>query len=275
MPTKMENGVFRTKRVAFTQVSNDLLHNCDLSCAAKGLYSLIESYITIPNFTLYKSFVKSKCKEGNRAFQTIWNELKDTGYLKQYKIRIPNGFMYEYELLDTPDTSIPATINVNLNGSISSIRDDLKVPDDTVIPGSVEASTEINTDNKATETKEQSQVVNKKQLEELKARIAERIELEYWKKRRSPYIENIYDIMVEVLTCPEETIKIGSDRKATAEVQDVFEKIDYSIIEFVLQCLDEVKTTSISNPKAYLTVTLYNAVKSMHTYDFINDGIFL
>jgi len=69
---------------------------------AKGLYALIQSFITIPNYTLYKTTLKKLCSEGERAFETAWKELKDRGYLIQYKSKTSSGyFFYEYELSDT------------------------------------------------------------------------------------------------------------------------------------------------------------------------------
>ena len=110
--TNNKNGVFRPKRV-----SNTALRDPNLSLKAKGLYSLIQSYITLPDFTLYKNHLMSLCLEGTKAFNSAWREIKEKGYLKQY--RIPGGendtFIYEYELLDEPDLSTPGLINLNKN----------------------------------------------------------------------------------------------------------------------------------------------------------------
>lgn len=96
-------GRFRSKRVYFTQVSNSLIRDDKISLKAKGLYSLIQSYITIEDFVLYKDFLRSQCKEGRDSFQGAWDELKKNGYLMQYKIKDENGkFNYEYDLLDEP-----------------------------------------------------------------------------------------------------------------------------------------------------------------------------
>lgn len=99
----METGRFRKKRSNFAQVSNAVLRNPEISLKAKGLYSLIQSYITLDNFILYKSFLQKQCKEGNHAFVSAWKELKDNGLLIQYKLKTESGeFYYEYELLDKP-----------------------------------------------------------------------------------------------------------------------------------------------------------------------------
>ena len=58
-------------------------------------------FITIENFTLYKATLIKQCAEGKKAFESAWNELKDKGYLFQYKLKSLNGhFYYEYDLLD-------------------------------------------------------------------------------------------------------------------------------------------------------------------------------
>jgi len=97
------NGRFRKRKIFFTQVSNVALRDTNLSLKAKGLYSLIQSYITIEDFTLYKSTLKKQCTEGESAFESTWKELKKFGYLIQYKIQDEKGkFFYEYELLEEP-----------------------------------------------------------------------------------------------------------------------------------------------------------------------------
>jgi hypothetical protein len=97
----MANGVFRKKKVYFSQVSNVALRDNKLSLKAKGLYALIQSYITIEDFILYKNTLKKNCREGSAAFEGAWNELKASGYLLQYKSKTPEGyFTYEYELID-------------------------------------------------------------------------------------------------------------------------------------------------------------------------------
>lgn len=122
------NGKFRPKKNSFTQVSNAAIRDENLSLRAKGLYSIIQSYITIENFTLYKGTLVNSCMEKGKGFENTWNELKEKGYLKQYRIRarevddkgnvIFNGFKYEYELLDVADLTTPSLISVGLNGEI-------------------------------------------------------------------------------------------------------------------------------------------------------------
>ena len=49
-----DNGKFRHRQISFAPVSNSALQDRALSLKAKGLYALIQSYINIPAFELYK-----------------------------------------------------------------------------------------------------------------------------------------------------------------------------------------------------------------------------
>ena len=116
---------FKPKKSNFTMVSNFALRDTNLSRKAKGLYAEIYSYITIPNFKLSKSYLIKQGIEGESAFNTMWNELKEKGYLKQYRIRSyknSNGFIYEYELLDKPDLTTPYLINIKIDGSQGTVH---------------------------------------------------------------------------------------------------------------------------------------------------------
>lgn len=105
---KKKSGAFKKKKVYFSQVSNVALRDNSLSLKAKGLYALIQSYITIENFTLYKTTLLKQCKESDHAFESAWKELKDHGYLIQTKYGDPEThcFCYEYELLDVPSQGV-------------------------------------------------------------------------------------------------------------------------------------------------------------------------
>ena len=113
----MESGKFRKKRKSFAQVSNYALMDKNLSLKAKGLYAMIESYISIPDFTLYKDFLIKNSSDGERSFDSAWKELKEAGYLKVFKMQASKqnlqdnkgtqqvkGFYYEYLLLDESET---------------------------------------------------------------------------------------------------------------------------------------------------------------------------
>ena len=137
----------RRKDKGFAQIANCVLRDMELSLKAKGLYSLIESYLSIPDWTLYKSFLMSKCKEGDTAFNGAWKELKDRGYLIQYKIKDKtNGrWIYEYELVDEPCISEGSQDNNTLVPDAQSPDTDFQgVASQGVETGGVNNNTDLN-----------------------------------------------------------------------------------------------------------------------------------
>lgn len=111
-----QNGGFR--KVPFTMVSNEALHCKTLSIRAKGLYALIQSFITIPGFSLNKNYLMKISGLGKSALDNALKELKTQGFLKITQKREKNGFVYKYELLETANTETPAMRTVRLSGEI-------------------------------------------------------------------------------------------------------------------------------------------------------------
>lgn len=96
-----ESGKFVSKqRSNFSMVGNTILRDDRMSLKAKGLYALIQSYITTPNFTLYKGFLENKCKEGKKAFDAGWKELKNQVILFNTRKRVKTvSFIMNMNLL--------------------------------------------------------------------------------------------------------------------------------------------------------------------------------
>lgn len=98
-----ETGRFRRKKTSFTATSNKVLFDTNLDMDTKTLHNMITYYISIPEFTLYKAHLQKQSGAGQRAFNRMWKQLKDNGYLVQYKFKDEKGtFYYEYELFDEP-----------------------------------------------------------------------------------------------------------------------------------------------------------------------------
>lgn len=119
----MSKHIFKRKEQKFTQVTNNLIEDTSLSWKAKGIYLAIQRYITISDWEFSMDHLISLSTDGKKSFNSGWKELKDRGYLKQY--RIPNkdnkgSFDYYYELLDEPNTETPALVNLRADGSVSN-----------------------------------------------------------------------------------------------------------------------------------------------------------
>ena len=81
----MAEGFFRSKK-GFTVVQNEITRDAKISLKAKGLYLVIQAYISMPDKKWTKEDFRNLTKEGKKAFDSAWKELKDFGYLKVHFI---------------------------------------------------------------------------------------------------------------------------------------------------------------------------------------------
>lgn len=294
-------GKFR-KKINFAQVSNVALRDKNLSLKAKGLYSLIQSYITMENFDLYKWYLLNQCKEGEKAFESGWNELKDYGYLKQYRIRIKerdeegkvlvNNFIYEYELLDEPNMDQPALTNIGLNGKALENKEKIVLPqngggtnnEEELYPPKMDGvqnkpcsigGVSNNTEPKNTKINNiYNQSINQDELSvtedeideiDIKEIIAENIELEIMKDQYGGIYEEAYNLVIDTLNnCDDDFIIIGKNKVPIENAKDRFLKLNQFHIEYVINCVNSA--SKIKNIRSYLLTCLYNAPTSMNAY---------
>lgn len=280
--SKIQDGFFRNK-VPFVPISQVVAKDKELSLKAKGLYLLIQSYITIPNFKLYKSYLMSVCVEGQCSFDSAWNELKEKGYLKIYKIAKSDakGFYYEYELLDAAESDTPALIVIRKDGTIVDKEQEnndnpieiVEQPEETT--GESVSSVIEHTEKKEIQ-EENSENSNKESydyqttVEKVNNQIGYDDAVELHKMLNSQYSDNaikmisvLRDIIVEILLCKKDTIYISGENRNVDMVKAIFKKITSSHIDNVITTCAEVfkdGTNTVTNPKNYLTTSLYNSV---------------
>ena len=143
----MAEGCNRSKK-GFTVVQNEITRDTHISLKAKGLYLVIQTYISMPNKKWTKEDFRNLTKEGKKAFDSAWKELKDFGYLKVHFMPDNGKWQAEYELLDEPDLG-PHTLYHNSNGEISSnnlTRAERKQQADLCAEENEQASSENNSD---------------------------------------------------------------------------------------------------------------------------------
>ena len=114
----MAEGFFRSKK-GFTVVQNEITKDANISLKAKGLYLVIQAYISMPDRKWTKEDFRNLTKEGKKAFDSAWKELKDFGYLKVHFMPDNGVWRAEYELLDEPDPG-PHTLYHSCDGTVSS-----------------------------------------------------------------------------------------------------------------------------------------------------------
>ena len=244
------SGRFRKKKSNFSIVYNTAIHDSNISLKAKGLYTLIQSYITIEGFTLYKSFLRSKCRDGEKAFESGWKELKESGYLKQYKMREgSNRFYYEYELLDEPEVE---TNSLHPQNVPSSEVPTSKVPctkqgqnNNTLLNNTLPTNT--------------NQIISSAEVEEM-------IRYDTFAAEDRLWLDEIVMLITEILNIPDNgMVRISRNSISAASVKERFRKLNIFHIQYVIASLRH-NETEIGNVKNYLLTTLYNAPATMNTY---------
>jgi hypothetical protein len=118
-------------------------------------------------------------------------------------------------------------------------------------------------------------------INSIKNAIKEKIFLEHLKNKyptRQNELQELYEIIVEVLTTKKKSLRIAKEEMAAATVKQAFEVLTFSHIEYVIECLSK-NITEVKNTKAYLQTALYNASKTMNNYytmsaqNIINDAL--
>ena len=222
------NGRFRKRKIYFTQVSNHALRNEEMSLKAKGLYALIQSYITIEGFTLYKTTLRKQCVEGESAFESAWKELKKNGYLIQYKIQDEKGkFFYEYELLDEPQIQETSqSIHTPKNHHVDN------APSGKSTLGKVGGYNNTNTNN-----------TNINNISSSKEEAGEK------KEEDNPFNNDLKTLMS---FCNNVSYKLSKEKAKTILLAFGLDKV----IKAITTIISTVDTNNIKNYAGYLTATL-------------------
>lgn len=253
--TEYSGGKFRKKKVNFSMISNEIIRDDTVSLKTKGLYALIQSYITMDDFTLYKGFLMSKCPEGRRSFDSAWNQLKQSGYLIQYRMKDEkNHFYYEYELLDVP---VHQNVTPEKTGtSVVSVCDSSdcvvhKVDD---------------TQNDAIYKTLQNNTVQNNTVSSHISESAVMDMIGYDASLHDDFIENLVLLIVEVLNMPDQaTIRVNQADQQAKVVKERFRKLRYKHIEYIKLVFSDF-TGEISSMRSYLISTLFNAVATCDIY---------
>lgn len=78
-------------------------------------------------------------------------------------------------------------------------------------------------------------------------------------------LEGIHDLILETVLCKNATIVIASSEYPMELVRSKFLKLNYSHIEYAIDCMKKT-TTKIHNIKKYLLTTLFNAPSTISGY---------
>lgn len=84
-------------------------------------------------------------------------------------------------------------------------------------------------------------------------------------KYDEPLIQGIYGLIVETVLCSNEKILIASNWYPAELVRSKFLKLNYSHIEYVLECFKK-NTSKVKNIKKYMLAALFNASTTIDGY---------
>lgn len=252
----MPSGAFRKKKVSFSQVSNVALRDEDLSLKAKGLLALIESYLSLENFTLYKQFLINKSKDGETAFRGAWKELKDKGYLIQYKLQNneTKQFYYEYEICDNPGVENQPVAKVIPYDEKPHVE---KPHVGTPLTG-LPTTWESHTYNKGFDLSNNTLYINT---------IHTNIDYDpiFINSPDKVVVDNIVDIMVDVFVNNYESIKINKAEVKIEYLRELLLKVNMYHINYTIDSINNYHE-KITNIRSFILSVLYNAVQTLDTY---------
>lgn len=258
------SGKIRKKRTYFAQVSNVALRDETMSLKAKGLLALIESYLSLENFVLYKDFLMSKSLDGETAFRGAWKELKEHGYLIQYKLKDneTKQFYYEYEICDNPqvenhhmviDTSQVCTPQVE-NPHVAFKHLDKPLVEEPYNRLSTSPESPLYNNN----------VLNNNLYINI---IRTNIDYNpvFVSSIDKTLVDNIVDIMDEVLSSSAQSIKINGIDISISKLKSLFLKVNMNHIYYILNVIKNYDK-KITNMKGFIITTIYNSVLTLDSY---------
>lgn len=258
------SGKIRKKRTYYAQVSNVALRDETMSLKAKGLLALIESYLSLENFVLYKDFLMSKSLDGETAFRGAWKELKEHRYLIQYKLKDneTKQFYYEYEICDNPQVE-----NQHMDTDATQIYTP-QVENPQVAFEHLDKPLVEEPHNGLATSPEPPLYNNNILNNNLYINII-RTNIDYDPVFVSScdknIVDNIVDIMDEVLCSNVEYIKINGVDIISSKLKSMFLKVNMNHIYYILNVIKNYDK-KITNMKGFIITTIYNSVLTLDSY---------
>lgn len=257
----MPAGAFRKKKTSFAQVSNVALRDESLSLKAKGLLALIESYLSLDNFTLYKRFLINKSKDGETAFRSAWKELKDKGYLIQYKLKDEETkqFYYEYEICDNPHVENPPVAN----NTIEPCDENPHVESPLVehLDSGFATIRETHSYNKSIS----NNIINNNTIYINIIHTNIDYDPVFVSSSDKELVDNIVDIMVDILTNNYELIKINHGEIKGEYLKSILLKVNMNHILYTINTINNYQG-KIKNMRNFILSVLYNSVLTLDSY---------
>ena len=275
------------KNSNYTVMANYHLRDNQLSLKAKGLLSVMLSLPADWDYTLAGLAYISK--EGVDAIRAAVNELVHAGYIIRSRRRNQAGQLSdtEYVIYEFPQDrlcektycatsadspTIPSLDRPMLDKPILENPTLVSPTQDKPILGNpIQRNKDIK--NNDTSNPYQSNIHpsipdigQQHSVHEFEQKIKDQID--YWdliERNDKDEIENIFSIMIEVMSAQCSHFTISGKKYPTALVRQRFKQIDASVVEYILECLHKCGS-NIRNIKQYLITALFNAPATCESY---------
>jgi len=254
----MQSGAFRKKKTSYAQVSNFALRDEKLSLKAKGLLSLIESYINLENFTLYKQFLINKSTDGETSFRGAWKELKDNGYLIQHRLKDEETkqFYYEYEVCDNPYVENPPTAQTSTKPYVENPH--VASPLVANPLGSLPMQWETHSYNKTLS----NNTINSNTLYTNIIHTNIDYNPVFVCSSDKETVDNIVDVIVDIFVNNYECIKINKGEISNDNLKAILLKVNMNHITYTIDAIKNYPT-KIINMRNFILSVLYNAALTL------------
>lgn len=261
----------------FTRVHNEFLRDKTLSLAARGV---LITLLQLPDsWNLSEKTIRSILPDGQKKVSTALKECEAKGYICREKIVDEKGQIVDM-IYHVSDQKLPSSIlEKSFRKGISRVVDAVKKIIDSkqsysteenpqvekveMVSAETENRTDIKRDNQCKDYWCNHQSIR---TDEIEAEIKQNISYEYLCDRYGVgRVDEIVGIMVSIMTSTKEKIRCNGEEVCTFSVQNTFRKLKEFHIEYVFECIENVKTT-IHNIRAYLITTLYNSFFTMNNH---------
>lgn len=262
----MPSGAFRKKKTSFAQVSNVALRDETLSLKAKGLLALIESYLSLDNFVLYKQFLINKSKDGETAFRSAWKELKDKGYLIQHKLKDgeTKQFYYEYEICNNPHDENPPVAITPLAPSSETPHVEnplVEFPNNSITTSGISTKKKTHSYNNTINNNTISN--NTLYINIIQTNID--YDPVFVGSPDKELVDNIINVMVDILINNYDSININNGEVKCEYLKAVLLKVNMNHILYTVNTINNYKS-KINNMRNFILSVLYNSVLTLDSY---------
>ena len=283
-------AVFRIEKTKnYTVMSNHHLKDKSLTLKSKGLLSLILSLPEEWNYTTRG--LAAICREGVDCIGAALRELEKAGYLERTQLRDERGRITDTEYViyespqprsdndpdtDDPDTPLPHTDSpckenphmdephTEKTAQYNTNTNKVKKDKNTDLSNNHQSIGQ--TQHSEPQQSQPDRIDEIDKFIQYKEFIRENIEYDILCGQYSrETLDEIIEIILDAVCAKRDNISIGGADYPAEIVKSRLLKLNQSHIEYVIGCIRE-NSTKISNIKAYMLATLFNAPTTIDAY---------